>query len=438
MMLKFPGDTMKSCPTCGKRVQVKSMRRHEVTHAGSPSFQCSECDTRPFRHKYQLDVHVANKHQGKTYVCNICNREFDSPNAVGVHRRDKHDLPGYVRCTIAECKSKKFLRRHAASHLDRVHDLRDVPDISSYVVDVPFGTQEETMGQQQHPSASGPYPSAHAYSTFPSNIPASYSSTNLGEPLDGARLGRSPSPLSSAFPSRLSVSPVNDMHGPAKLSPPVLMRSQSARGPHQGSSSDPNFAYTSPNSFHARREPRRLSETSEHEHNDAGNYLPGFNTLFPEVSRFQQDSESLYAPVPTAYGLGHPDVPSPFVQTVSSPMHLCSRPSGQRNVEGRPASPSVRSERFERSHSTDHHNMAIDAHHHWQHAQGSSRDVMMRTQTPPPSRPRRLLISDILNPDEHRPSSENVAASSRPRMYRPGIGNDASFSKHSKGDNGLH
>ena len=58
-MLKFPGDTMKECTICGKRVQVKSMRRHEVTHMGGPSFQCSECDTRPFRHKYQLDVHVA-------------------------------------------------------------------------------------------------------------------------------------------------------------------------------------------------------------------------------------------------------------------------------------------------------------------------------------------------------------------------------------------
>ena len=319
----------------------------------------------------------------------------------------------------------RFLRKHAGSHLDRVHQLRDVADVSQYVVDVPFGAPEETMAQQMKQSTLESSSSAYASGDLSPDISRSDSPPYLGAPSEGPGRRYSPSPSSSfiASPTRSSISPLNDIRGPSVLSSPILLKPQTANVSLQRTSSDPKLSYINSTRLPAHLHDSRM--TNERENNSASNRLPSFNTLFPDISRVQLTDDR------TEFS----DIPSPFVQTVSSPIRLCPPrepyTDAQQRLERPPASPSMASERFERPHSS-RRDTEIDTRYHQQWTEGSSRDIMIRAQTPPTSRSRRMSISDILNPAEHRQSF--VHALSRPR---PGHSYNVP-STHPKNDGGRH
>ena len=110
------------CDICNKAFETNSaMIKHVLSvHEGKKPFKCESCGS-SYTQKSSLDVHIKLVHEGiKDFLCDICNKAFGKKSAVKKHVSEVHEGKKLFKCEL--CGSRFTQKNSLDGHIKWVHE----------------------------------------------------------------------------------------------------------------------------------------------------------------------------------------------------------------------------------------------------------------------------------------------------------------------------
>ena len=82
-------------------------------------FQCHQCSC-SYTRKFELDLHVSQKHRGERYTCHLCGLTFCKRNKLTFHYSTAHKFETKVHCT--HCQKVFFSEKILKKHMNANHE----------------------------------------------------------------------------------------------------------------------------------------------------------------------------------------------------------------------------------------------------------------------------------------------------------------------------
>ena len=82
-------------------------------------FQCQQCSC-SYTRKFELDLHVSQKHRGERYTCHLCGLTFCKRNKLTFHYSTVHKFETKVHCT--HCQKVFFSEKILKKHMNANHE----------------------------------------------------------------------------------------------------------------------------------------------------------------------------------------------------------------------------------------------------------------------------------------------------------------------------
>ena len=113
--LKYTKRPKIACNICGKKYDIHTLKRHEITHK-TKDITCDRCPA-TFKSAECLKLHQRRHDKAYSHYCEACGKGFYNSHNLGVHRRVHTKAKPYF-CTLCDysCNVKGNLDKHMKRH----------------------------------------------------------------------------------------------------------------------------------------------------------------------------------------------------------------------------------------------------------------------------------------------------------------------------------
>ncbi|XP_035683644.1 oocyte zinc finger protein XlCOF22-like [Branchiostoma floridae] len=138
------------CSVCHKSFLEKSnMLKHvNAVHAGNRPFPCDQCQYRG-KNKRDLQRHQNRHMEQKPFSCLICNKSYNSSEALNYHKRAHHGMDKVYKCT--DCATEFHVREAYNHHMKSHKNALKMDAVIDLVVEGPQADPEGEVKKEEMP-----------------------------------------------------------------------------------------------------------------------------------------------------------------------------------------------------------------------------------------------------------------------------------------------